>query len=365
MTKKLTAKKIKIIFISRAYPPVRGGIETQNWELSRWLPQEVEIKTIANRRGKFFLPIFASYAFLKTCFLLPRYDAVLLGDGTLAIVGWILKIIFRKPVISIVHGLDLTYPLWLYQKYWVKFFLKKMDKLIAVGNETIRQGISHGLEEKKFVFVPNGINPDQFTGNFSRADLEKITGLNLENKKIVLTLGRLTKRKGVAWFVEKVVPLLDKNILYFVVGEGKDKENIRRVINKNKLENRVKLFHNVSDDEKKILFNTVDIFVQPNIKIPNDIEGFGIAVLEAASAGRVVVASRLEGLQDAVKNGENGFLVEPENAERFAAKINALIRENELRRVFGQRARAYTRENYSWEKIVKKYADILRTVIEK
>ena len=72
--------KLKILFISRAYPPVTGGIENQNYELSVWLSKAVEVKTIANRHGRKFLPIFAPYALLSALFKMHAYDAVLLGD---------------------------------------------------------------------------------------------------------------------------------------------------------------------------------------------------------------------------------------------------------------------------------------------
>src|SRR4030066_657705 len=153
---------MKILFISRAYPPTVGGIENQNYELSEWLPKIAEVKTLANARGKLFLPLFIPYAFTKALFLFRRYDAVLLGDGVLGIIGWKLKLFYKKPVILIVHGLDLTYRNFLYQKLWIGFFLKKMDRLIAVGNETIRAGMERTIPKDKFVFIPNGIDIEKF-----------------------------------------------------------------------------------------------------------------------------------------------------------------------------------------------------------
>ena len=69
---------MKLLFISRAYPPVTGGIENQNYELSQWLPKIAEVKTIANTRGKLFLPLFIPYALIRALLLFRRYDAVLL-----------------------------------------------------------------------------------------------------------------------------------------------------------------------------------------------------------------------------------------------------------------------------------------------
>lgn len=356
-------RKMKLLFISRAYPPVIGGIENQNYELAQSLPRYCELKTIINTKGKKFLPIFFPYALIKGLFIAPKCDAILLGDGVLSIVGWLLKIFTRKPVVSVVHGLDLTFKLALYQKLWVSFFIPKMDKLIAVGNTTIEEGVKRNIPKEKFTFVPNGVDPDKFFEKHTRDELEKITKLNLDGKKVLLTLGRLAKRKGVAWFVKNVVPKLNENITYVIAGDGIDKENIKKAISENKLEKKVKLYTSINEEEKKILYNTVDMFVQPNIKVEGDMEGFGLVVIEAASCERVVLASQLEGLRDAIIPGKNGFLAESENAEQYAKKINALMLEDDLRRDFGIQARKYVKENLSWEKIAEQYINEIKNTI--
>jgi len=356
---------MKILFISRAYPPTLGGIENQNYEIAKALSEIAEVKIIANKKGRIFLPFFAPYALIKTLFLFRKYDVLLLGDGTISIVGWFIKLFYKKPVLSIVHGLDINYNsaslgVWyekplivLYQKLWVNIFLKKIDKLIAVGNETIKVGIKAGIPKEKFVFVPNGVDTEKFKGGDSKNN----------SKKIILTLGRLAKRKGVAWFVNNIMPTLNNNIIYIIAGEGEDEENIKEAIKKNNLQSKVKLLGNISDEEKLKLYNSADIFVQPNIKVKGDMEGFGLVVLEAASCELPVVASNLEGLKDAIQNGENGFLVEPYDSESYKKKIEYLLSNDDFRKKFGQRARQYTIENYSWKIIARRYLEEIGKVI--
>ncbi|MFC1756401.1 glycosyltransferase family 4 protein [Patescibacteria group bacterium] len=356
---------MKILFISRAYPPVVGGIENQNYELSKWLSKIAEVKIIANKGGKKFLLIFLPWVLLRTLFLFRHYDVILLGDGVLGIVGYVLKLFYKKPVISVVHGLDLTFKNVLYQKLWVGLFIKKLDKLIAVGNETIRVGVSKGISKEKFVFVPNGVDPEKNLKSHLRSELESIIDENLTGKKVILTSGRLAKRKGAAWFIENVMPSLPKNIIYIISGDGPDKENIENVIKKSELGNQVKTLGYVNDNTRNILFNTSDLFVQPNIKIEGDMEGFGISVIEASACKLPVIASRLEGLKDAIKDGQNGFLVEPGNVDSYAAKINELLSDDDFRKEFGEKARQFVIENYSWDKISKKYLEEIKEVIEK
>lgn len=361
-------RRTKILFISRAYPPIVGGIENQNYELSVWLPKIAEVKTIANRKGKKFLPIFLPWVTLRALLLAPRYDAVLLGDGVLGIVGWCVKHCYpKKTVLSIVHGLDLTFTSKLYQNWWVRTFIPRLDRLIAVGNETIRAGVSRGIPQEKFTFIPNGVDTDKcFIPDIAdpKKELFAALGESIEGKQTLLTSGRLAKRKGVAWFIRNVLLKLPENVLYVVAGDGPDKENILSAIQETGLAKRVKMLGYVDDRTRNILFNTCDLFVQPNIKVEGDMEGFGISVIEAASCRIPVIASRLEGLQDAIKDGEDGFLVEPENAGAYVAKITELLSSDMHRRTFGEQARQYVIDHFRWDKIAKRYLGIIEETIK-
>jgi len=346
---------MKILFISHAYPPTVGGVEIQNYDLSVWLGKIAEVKTLANGRGKKFLPLWMPYTLLKCLFLAPRYDVILLGNALLAHMGWILKIIYRKPVVSVVHGLDLTFSNWIYQTFWVGFFVKKLDKLIAVGNETIRVAEEKGIAKEKLVFIPNGIDTGKYNSTFQKSELEELLHADLGGKKTILTSGRLAKRKGVAWFINNVMPKLDKSIVYIVAGDGADKENIQRAVQENNLTENVYLLGYVTDEIRDMLFHTCDIFVQPNIKIPGDMEGFGISVIEAAFCGIPVIASRLEGLQDAIQDNRNGFLVNPEDADGYVEKINRLLIDDIFRKEFGKISKQFVLDNFSWEIVATKY----------
>ena len=349
---------MKILFISRAYPPVTGGIEKQNYEIAQGLAKIARIKVIANRKGKRFLPMFLPYATVKSLTTIWKYDVVLLGDGVLGIAGFILKLVSRKPVICIIHGLDLTYRNKLYQKIWVQFFLPRMDRLIAVGNETIQQGKLRGIPESKFVFIPNGVEATEEVPEYTRNDLETFLGRAIHGD-VLLTLGRLVKRKGIAWFIENVVPQLSEEITYIVAGEGREASVIQAAIQKHGLESRVLCIGRVSEREKELLYCSADIFIQPNVETAGDIEGFGLVVLEAAMHGLVVIASDIEGLKDAIQDGRNGFLVPAGDASAYKHKIEAVLADSAGRTAFGRRARDYVIENYAWPLIARKYLDLI------
>ena len=349
---------MNLLFISRSFPPVVGGIEKQNAEIARALGEICNVRLIVNRKGKYLLPLFLPWATLKALLLLPRQDAVLLGDGVLGITGFVLKLFTRKPVVCITHGLDLTYASRLYQRLWVRLFLPRMDRLIAVGNATLSEGVARGIPAARFVFIPNGVTaPAPPPRDYTRADLAAMIGREPRGT-VLLTLGRLVRRKGVAWFVENVVPRLDSDITYIIAGAGPEHARISAAIADRGVADRVIMLGRVSDAEKELLLHCADIFVQPNIPVSGDIEGFGLVVLEAAAHGLVVIASALEGLCDAIMDGVNGYLVSPGDSGAYRDRISALLSDRNGMRSFGARASKYTIESNAWSLIAERYLDV-------
>ncbi len=353
---------MNILFISRAYPPVVGGIENQNYELSRTLPHHATVKTLANTGGKKLLPLFLPWATLYALLTMRRYDVLLLGDGVLGIVGSMVKLLYgtKKKVICITHGLDLTFPNEFYQKLWVQMFIPDADTIIAVGHQTITEGVKRGISKEKFVFVPNGVDTQKFVpGDADRAALSRLMNMDLTDKKVLMTGGRLVKRKGVAWFVRNVLPLLPENVVYAIAGDGPERATIERAIAESGMHDRAVMLGYVSNDDRMMLLHSCDLFIQPNIPVPGDMEGFGLVVLEAGSSGIPVVAARLEGLKDAIQDGNNGFLVEHSNPEAWRAKLTELLADDFDRAQFGRDAHGYIVQHFDWDAIAARYVDVI------
>ncbi|MFC1826187.1 glycosyltransferase family 4 protein, partial [Thermodesulfobacteriota bacterium] len=190
------------------------------------------------------------------------------------------------------------------------------------------------------------------TSDDLRRDLEKIVGVSLQNRTVLLTVGRLVRRKGVAWFAEQVMPQLDNSYSYLIVGDGPEYKNIQAVLERNKLNDRVFLLGRVSDETLKMIYNASDIFIMPNITVPDDIEGFGIAAIEAGSCGLPVVASNIQGIQDAVLDGMTGHLVEERDADGFLAKIEKMDLKKES-------VRSTVISKFDWKLIYRQYRNIL------
>jgi phosphatidylinositol alpha-1,6-mannosyltransferase len=174
---------------------------------------------------------------------------------------------------------------------------------------------------------------------------------------VLLTVGRLVRRKGVAWFVRHVLPQLS-SVLYAVVGVGPEHEEILRAAAETGATDKLWLVGKVSESRLLELFSASDIFVMPNIEMPGDIEGFGIVAVEAAASGLPVVAAHLEGIPDAIANGQNGCLVESGNISAFIDALRPLIDSATERLRQGDRGRAYTQRQNSWPEIIARYVEL-------
>lgn len=348
---------MKVLFAARNYPPNVGGAEKLNYDLARYLSKFVELDVIPNRFGK-YSPIFHFYVFLRVLF--KKVDVIFLSDTLLAPLIPLLKILKRKPVIIKVHGLDITYPNRLYQLF-IPMFTNMADKIICISEATKYECIKRGIDPDKCTVIPVGIEPNEIYLNKDKQELRNIVAkklkLDLHNKKILLSVGRLVERKGFHWFVENVIPKLierEENLIYLIAGDGPYREIIEEIITNHHLEDYVKLLGKVDDETLRLLYNVVDIFVMPNIPVEGDMEGFGIVILEAASCGVPVVASNLEGIRDAIVEEKNGFLVKVYDVDEFIKIINRLLRDNKKERNLS-RIRNFTLNYFNWDIIAKNY----------
>lgn len=360
---------MKILFIARKFPPSVGGMERFAFDLSNALLKKTDMKRItwggSNKLLPLVLPVFFVRAFFYLLFH-PSTAIIHIQDAVQAPMGWLLSKIFRKPYVVIAHGLDITYTKGFYQTLILPF-VRRASAVISISTATNDEALKRGVDKTKASVITIGVHDDYGKVSPNRAELSNSLGFDLSNKVLLLTTGRLVKRKGVAWFIENVLPKLvsnNKDILYLVVGDGSQREVIEQTIAKMDMGEYVKLLGRVSDKERSLLYQSSDVFVMPNIVVPGDMEGFGIVVHEAATAELPVVASNLEGIKDALVDDKNGILVNTRDVEGFLAKLEELIKSKEYRKSFGKKARRFTLDEYSWDKIASKYVSVYKSVLK-
>lgn len=364
-------KSIPILFITRTFPPVSGGMEMLSYNLTSTLSKLTSTTIIKNPYGKKALPFFIPWAFFKAIIILlfKEIKVVHLSDGVLAPIGYALKILFPKIKFAItIHGLDLTYVETFPAYYYTNIiFIKKLDLIIAVSSETKIKCLEHGIEEKKIKVILNGTHLNQYYDpKLKNGDNKKwnkiLSGLSSKTvsysqKFKILYLGRLAIHKGVPWFVKNIMPELPADFILLIAGMGPEFNKIKKIIQNSQLENKVFLLGAVSEEIKKYLLNASDILVMPNVKVPGSREGFGITAIEAGSCELVPVVSKIQGLKDAIKHKENGLHIKPQSKTEFLETIKFLKDNPEYRMKLARKSRQYIKENYDWPIIGKKYLE--------
>jgi phosphatidyl-myo-inositol dimannoside synthase len=207
---------------------------------------------------------------------------------------------------------------------------------------------------------------DHFTSQAMR-NLQMKAGPVIRGRKVLLTVGRLIERKGVVHFLTDIMPRLlaqRTDICYLIVGEGPQRDLIETRIASLHLGDHVALLGRVDDDTLRAAYHVSDLFVMPNIPVQNDIEGFGLVALEAAAAGRYVVASRLDGIPEAIVPGQNGTLIDPLDSEAYVDSILDLLADDERREELGRKAREFVRDKYSWDIIARRYLQVFLRVVQ-
>lgn len=359
--------KLKILYITRKFPPMVGGMENFSYNLYQGLAahEDVDIDLISLGKSQKHLIWFFPYAFLKTLFTAKKYDIIFVGDAVLCSIGYFVKLIFKnKIVITNVFGLDITFKNKLYQ-FYLKRFYSKSDKYVSISGETDKLLKDNG-DFDSLIITP-GVDVGMFSSNDNSDNWETISKKYdiSEGDTVLITVGRLVKRKGVEWFVKNVMPKFkNTSIKYLIVGKGENEENIMSAIKSEGLENQVKMLGKISNEDLNSIYKNADIFVMPNIVIENDVEGFGLVAAEASLAGCVVVASGIQGIKDAIIDGKNGFLLETENVKQYVDTILNLVNERQKLNSCSDKFKQYTIDNYSWINICQKYVDLFHLLLD-
>jgi phosphatidylinositol alpha-1,6-mannosyltransferase len=374
---------MKILLLSWNFAPVIGGLEALVTQLFHALQKAGHATRVvtsqagaAEPEGEVFragapgLLAYMVYAFRQGWALCRGWkpEIILCGSVVTAPVGWILSCRFRIPFVVVVHGSDLIYDHWLYRR-GIRFSLARANHVIANSGQTLQLAKAVGLDASKLSVVHPGVDVQRFEGAGGGAVLPAA------ERKLILSVGRLVRRKGILEFIEQVMPRLveaDPAVLYVVVGGDAmaslaHRERLRDVIAAKVdalgLGEHVELRGEVSDEELVEWYRRADLFVLPVLDIPGDVEGFGIVFLEAALGHTASVSTRVGGIPEAIEDGTSGVLVEPGDHEAMARTLLELLSDSERREKLARCGQARARNEFAWEAVADRYARVLQSAV--
>jgi len=359
---------MKTLLFTLEYPPFHGGVANYYGNLVKHWPKPSEILVLNNNDGHLINEKLPLLKWLPACFSLnkkvkqEKIDHVLVGQILpLGSATYLISKITKIKYTVFLHGMDFSLAIKNPRKKWLAGkILKNADKIICVNSYVADLARQTFPEIKHKIIVVNpGINTD--TKDNTQQTIKLKEKYHLENKMVLLSVGRLVKRKGFDMVIEAMPIALKQmpNLVYIILGDGEERKNYELQIRNYKLQNEVLIINNVSDQEKNLWYNLCDIFIMPSRNINGDFEGFGIVYLEANLAGKPVIAGKSGGISDAVIDGLNGLLVDALNSDQIISAVIKLAENQSLRKKLGENGRTRTINDFNWPKQINKIYNFL------
>lgn len=360
-------EQLDVLLVSRKFPPSTGGMEEFSYQMYHHLSsrEDAAVRKVTWGGSNIWLPVVLPLFAMLVAFHIVRRrpDVLYCTDGLLSPLAAVFRAVFRVPTAVTVYGLDITFDNWLYQ-HLVPPTFSMNDRLLCISDAAKAAAIDVGVPEDTLTVVPGGIDPESYyMEHLEEADVTSVleaysVPASSLDGTLLLSVGRLVRRKGFQWFADKVVPDLDESYTYVICGDGAMQEEIEAAIERHGLEKQVFPLGTVTGRPLKVLYNAADALIMPNIRVPGDMEGFGLVATEASSCGTPVVAADMEGMKDSVIDGKTGVRVEPESAKAFIRGIRNVTSGEWVR----EEVRSFTAEAFSWEQRAAEYRAVFASI---
>ncbi|MBF0586876.1 glycosyltransferase family 4 protein [Prosthecochloris sp. N3] len=376
------------LIIADEFPPCKGG-GIAEWALGiasnlaqNGLPVTVlsRWKTVADRdtnRNRLFSVRQMSgrdwntfrywYALFHLSRALRRHPDTMVIAATweLAAPMPLLQRIFRRSrYIVAAHGLEVTK---LEQTGRIKQFTRTISNArltIAVSRFT-QQEIRKRLPDRtadRIIFLPNGVDTHRFRYTENYHHLEQQLSI-APGTRILLTLARVIDRKGHDTVLRAMPDILRRfpDTVYIIAGPGHPPtvRRLQALVDELGLDDHVRFTSFVDDSDLNAYYSMSDIYIMVSrtIEQAGDSEGFGITFLEANACGCPVIGSYAGGIPDAVEDGVNGFLVQPDDPAAVADRVIHLLGDRRLMEKIGHNGLERVRKGFTWKQVTAKLLD--------
>jgi phosphatidylinositol alpha-1,6-mannosyltransferase len=390
----VAAPSAGVLLVTQDFPPDRGGIQTYCREIVQQLgasgvPVRVLCPTPERRSRRRPRPswpphsapeppadegagnidrwrIHGSFLFAPMVPLIGAYLRQHPEIRTLVYAQWqsALWHLFRPNLaagyrrLCLVHGRELMKTVFgPFTRPLARRVLNTMDEVLPVSSPVQRLVQRLAVDGRRIRLLPPGVDPGKFRPVAAR-DLR--SRLGLDGAKVVLSISRLVRRKNLDGLMRAFARVRERfpDTVLVIAGEGPERERLESqamllpVVTGGRVP--VRFLGPVAADQLVELYNLADVFVLPGKDQSNDIEGFGLTLLEAAACERPVIAGRAGGMVDAVADGDTGLLVDPGNETELAAGISRLLASPELARRLGRAGRVRVLQELTWSRCAER-----------
>jgi phosphatidylinositol alpha-1,6-mannosyltransferase len=259
-------------------------------------------------------------AALRSGMVRPRFGLIICGHVNLLPVASAVAALARARVVLVVYGMEAWEP----RNRIARVLLSRVSGIISISSVTIdRLQRWARLDTKRAFLLPNAVDLSRYTPGPKNEQL--ISRWALAGRRVLLTVGRMDAAEQAKGFDEilNVLPELVAEtpaLVYVAVGDGSDRIRLQAKADALGLNDHCIFAGYVSESEKLEYYRLADVFV-----MPSRLEGFGYVFLEALAVGVPVIASKVDGSREAVRNGEWGALVDPAKPDELIAAIRLAL----------------------------------------
>ena len=239
--------------------------------------------------------------------------------------------------------------------------LKISDKIIATLEYYTKNSPYLTRHLNKISIVPPGVQIAKFHPGVNKFTLQKKYG----NYPFVLFVGQLDKthiHKGIYYLIDAISLVKKKfeNIVLLVVGKGDNIDNYKKYAQKSSLEKNVIFTGFVPIDKLPEYYAGSNVTILPAL---NNLEGFGMVLIEAGACGKPVIGTSVGGIPSVISDQKTGLLVPPKDPEALAKAIIKILKDPKLAKKMGENGYKNVKENFTWEKQIKKTNDLFTEII--
>lgn len=218
-----------------------------------------------------------------------------------------------------------------------KIYKNKIDYIITPSEFYRTKFINDGISEQKIKAIHNSIDVDKYN-------------VDTSDKGFALYFGRLSKEKGILNLIEAFSKLKEGNL--YIAGEGPEKENIIKFINKNKLQDRIKLLGFLNSTQMIEQIKSCKFVVVPSIWYEN----CPYSILETLAIGKPIIGANIGGIPELINDKENGYIYHYDDINELSERMKELFENDELVKKFSKKSKElaqtlYTKDNYYKELI--------------
>jgi len=377
--------KRNILLVAGVFPPGIGGMQNYYYNLCRYTKHKVTVLA-SHYEGdaefdekqpfrvirrpfltdeKVSVPnILRLYHQTKKIIKQESIDLTVYGYILFGFIGLLLKLFYGKKYVVSVHGKDVLQLTRFFLMRWlVKGILRQASAVMV--NSAYTKGIMEelGVSPEKLEIVYPGVEEGY---DKASKDEELSRRLGLKGNYVLMTLGRLVKRKGFDMVVKSLASIREQipNAVYLIVGDGPEREELERLAREKGVADHVIFAGSAPEGTLAKYYNLCDVFIMPSryMETKGDVEGFGIVYLEAASCLKPVIGGDSGGVREAVLDGETGLLVDPSSVSSITDAVVKLYEDRNLAFTLATKGYVRAKSQFHYRAITKGFDAMVSAV---